>query len=292
MEAKYDEGKLLITDPSDRAFWPQFLNVISGFFPDPERGIRAGSQRARSPRTPSRNSASTSTPSSRCGARISSEWFTETRPEVQDADASHRRKERAAPTGEGWIVQLVCHHYNPYPDLTNREPGTADADPRRTVAGPLVRFNSSRIRCYRSSISRAPPLRRPPIAVAWLDREPSGPPKRGPEQQQPGEQTRCPLLDRASVPPGTGDSGSSGGGAVGGAVGAAPEMRHDECARQSDEAARRGWRHGEANDPADDGGRTGTRNDGNGNAGRCWRLQDMKMLTRTDFLLHSSGCPR
>ena len=28
---------MLITDPSDRGMWPQFLKVISRYFPDPER---------------------------------------------------------------------------------------------------------------------------------------------------------------------------------------------------------------------------------------------------------------
>ena len=36
-QAKYEEGKVLITDPSDRGMWPQFLKVISQYFPDPER---------------------------------------------------------------------------------------------------------------------------------------------------------------------------------------------------------------------------------------------------------------
>ena len=30
-------AKPLITDPADRAMWPQFLKMISGYFPDPEK---------------------------------------------------------------------------------------------------------------------------------------------------------------------------------------------------------------------------------------------------------------
>jgi type IV pilus assembly protein PilM len=33
---KYDEGKALIVDPTDRALWPTFLKMISNYFPDPE----------------------------------------------------------------------------------------------------------------------------------------------------------------------------------------------------------------------------------------------------------------
>ncbi len=35
-KSKFEEGQALITDPSDRALWPQFLATISAFFPDPE----------------------------------------------------------------------------------------------------------------------------------------------------------------------------------------------------------------------------------------------------------------
>ena len=58
------------------------------------------------------------------------------RPEVQDAHASLRRARRR-PTGEGWIVQIVCHHYNPYPSREQQTRALAPTDPRRTDFGPV-----------------------------------------------------------------------------------------------------------------------------------------------------------
>ena len=36
-EARWNEGKALITDPGDRALWPLFLKTLSAYFPDPVR---------------------------------------------------------------------------------------------------------------------------------------------------------------------------------------------------------------------------------------------------------------
>ena len=148
-DAKYEEGKALIVDPSDRAFWPQFLKTISGFFPDPEQEYGLDPDAPRS-RTRSKSSASISTPSSPCGARTWAEWFTGLDPKFKMLMHPHRRR-KTPPTGEGWIVQIVCHHYNPYPDLQPQDQGAASC-PRRTADGPTSGpCNSSPIRCSPSS---------------------------------------------------------------------------------------------------------------------------------------------
>ena len=50
---------------------------------------------------------------------------------------------KTPPTGEGWIIQIVCHHYNPYP--TSREQiALPSTDPRRTDFGPVWRTRRGR----------------------------------------------------------------------------------------------------------------------------------------------------
>ena len=79
-------------------------------------------------------------------------------PEVQDADASASMP-RTPPTGPGWIIQIACHHYNPYPDL--RDPRSQHLCPRVTTArrtdfGPvqfltdkvLPKLNDPRLRLF------------------------------------------------------------------------------------------------------------------------------------------------
>ena len=88
-EGKYAEGKALIIDPSDRAMWPQFLKMISAYFPDPEYGNTGSIPMLPKSRTSSRSCGSTSTRSSRSGGTdLNAEWFDAARPEIQEADAS------------------------------------------------------------------------------------------------------------------------------------------------------------------------------------------------------------
>ena len=44
-DGKYNEGKALVTDPSERSMWPQFLKTISNYFPGPGAGVRPRSRR-------------------------------------------------------------------------------------------------------------------------------------------------------------------------------------------------------------------------------------------------------
>ena len=39
------------------------------------------------------------------------------------------------PSGAGWVIQIVCHHYNPYPK-TKEQIALSPKDPRRTDFGP------------------------------------------------------------------------------------------------------------------------------------------------------------
>ena len=85
---------------------------------------------------------------------LKAEWFEQLDAEFQEADAPVSTPPRR-PAGEGWVIQLVCHHYNPYPNTKTPE-GREQMDWRSTIrSGPIsARTSSSPKRCSRSSTPR------------------------------------------------------------------------------------------------------------------------------------------
>ena len=90
---KFDEGKALIVDPTNRGLWPEFLKTISGFFPDPVAEYKLNPddpanqdtlEKLRGPHRPDQARLA-----DRRGRRV----VRPARPHLQAADASLRREE-------------------------------------------------------------------------------------------------------------------------------------------------------------------------------------------------------
>ena len=99
------------------------------------------------------------------------------------------------PVGEGWVIQLVCHHYNPYPK-TREQIGTF---PRKTRVGRIsVPTSSSPRRCSPLKLNN-PELRLfgvHHVALAWMARDPEWTSQKGSQNNNlPGNSV--PLLGRA-----------------------------------------------------------------------------------------------
>ena len=98
------------------------------------------------------------------------------------------------PAGEGWVIQLVCHHYNPYPK-TKEQRDLPLKDQHRTDFGPyefitekvLSRLNDPRIRLF--GIHH--------VALAWMARDPEWTTDKGSQNNNMASRT-VPLLDRAA----------------------------------------------------------------------------------------------
>src|SRR5262249_44145465 len=146
---------------SERAMWPQFLAVLSQYFPDPERDYQLNPDDPALQDTIEKLEVHIDAIKPVWRQDVS-EWFN-----ALDSNFKmlmHPIDSATAPTGEGWIVQLVCHHYNPYPksDQMALDP----SNPRRTDFGPieyltakvLPRLNDPRLRLY--GVTH--------VAVAWL----------------------------------------------------------------------------------------------------------------------------
>ncbi len=120
-EGQYRQGTELIINDADRAKWPAFLQTINGYIPDPL-------QRWDSPNTPGKKLD----PKNPMDVPIieklrvhidrvspvyvndtNTEWFANI-PE-QYKNLMHPYDRSNAPSGPGWIIQVIGHHYNPNP---------------------------------------------------------------------------------------------------------------------------------------------------------------------------------
>jgi type IV pilus assembly protein PilM len=274
-DGKYAEGKALITDPSDRAMWPQFLKVLSAYFPDPVReyGLDADAPENQDALEKLRVHIDAVKPVWRTD--LNADWF-------EQVDATN------PPSGEGWVIQLICHHYNPYPDLKTDagriQMGLAVSDPKRTDFGPyqfitekvLNKLNSPTLRLF--GVHHA--------ALAWISEDREWTNEKGLQSNNLASNT-VPLLDRASPPAAAADAGGAGGG------GGSP---YSQMARMSGMmgASKQGGMQGSIQ-----GGMQGASGYGQmmgrmggrmgmgmmGNPADAEAKKNLKTLTRTDFLL-------
>jgi type IV pilus assembly protein PilM len=192
------------------------------------------------------------------------------------------------PSGEGWVVQLVCHHYNPYPNKEQRQ--LQPKDQRRTEFGPyqfitdkvLPKLNSPELRI----------LGVDHVAVAWLNRDMEWTSEKGSQNNFMAGNT-VPLLDRAAPPVnaegggGTGSGGSASAGMGMGAMGMGMMMGQ----QQRMMAGRPGMGSGEGMQAMMQRMGGGMMGGMMGNAPGAVSKKDYKMLTRTDFLLQFVWVP-
>ena len=286
-DTKYTEGKTLITDPTDRAMWPQFLKMISAYFPDPvkDNGFDPDLPETQDTIEKLRVHIDAIKPVWRND--LKAEWFDLIDPEFKKLmtplDVTN------PPSGEGWIVQLVCHHYNPYPNREQR--ALATKDPKRTDFGPyqfitdrvLTKLNNPELRLF--GVDH--------VAVAWLDKDTEWTSEKGSANNNLASST-VPLLDRAA-PTSTEASGAAGGGS---GSGGRQQMSGMMSAMSSQMKSMRGGRwqmkqmmsgRGMMGGGMMGGGMMGGGAMGNSKDGIT--KKDLKTLTRTDFLLQFVWVP-
>ncbi len=125
-QAKFEEGNALIVGDTDRALWPKFLKTLSAFFPDPvaEYGLDPDDPSVQDELEKLRVHIDAIKPVWRTD--LNAEWFALLDPKFKML--MHPYDVANPPTDKGWVIQLVCHHYNPYPSrkqmeikLTSRE---------------------------------------------------------------------------------------------------------------------------------------------------------------------------
>jgi type IV pilus assembly protein PilM len=208
--SKFDEGKALIVDPSKRGLWPDFLKTISEFIYDPLTdpvGYKLN---------PDEPADQVKLENLKVHIdKIQPVWRTDVAAEWFDTlDAKFKRLMHPydvanAPSGEGWIVQIVCHHYNPYPTtpeqlkLPLKDPGRTDFGPYQFLTEKVLpKLNSPFLRLY--GVSH--------VALAWMSSDRNWTSEKGSANNNLASST-VPLMDRAQPPA---DTSGGGGGPMGG----------------------------------------------------------------------------
>ncbi len=150
--AENEKGKALIIDPTNRALWPQFLQTISGFFPDPVREYKLNEDNPKDQPTIWKLRVHIDAIKPVYRTDLAGEWLDLIDPRFKRF-SMHPFDLATPPEGEGWVIQIVAHHYNPFPDAKQRNLGD---DPTRVDFGPhefltrkvLPRLNSPTLRLY------------------------------------------------------------------------------------------------------------------------------------------------
>jgi type IV pilus assembly protein PilM len=278
---KNEEGKALIIDPTDRARWPEFLATISKFFPDPEEEYDLDPADPKSVDTLEMLRVHIDAIKPVYRKDLAAEWFTLLDPKFKMLMHPYDADEKNAPSGEGWIIQVVCHHYNPYP-RTREQHTYPPGDRRRTDFGPvefltdkvLPRLNKPQLRIF--GIHH--------IALAWMTSDKDWTSEKGQGSNNLASST-IPLLDRAAPPVAAegGGAGAAGGSSM--ASGMMSMMKNYAGGAGGGMGARQGGGMMERMKSMMGGGMSGPMGGMLGGGAQADLKKQMKTLSRTDFLL-------
>jgi len=275
-DTKFGEGKALIIDPTDRALWPQFLKTISSYFPDPIRDYDLDPDAPESQDEIEKLRVHIDAIKPVWRNDLKAEWF-------DQLDATYKKlmlpyDVANPPTGEGWVIQLICHHYNPYPK-TREQIGLSPKDPRRTDFGPyqfitdkvltLLKLNNPELRLF--GIHH--------VALAWMARDPEWTSQKGSQNNNLSGKS-VPLLARATAPAAT--EGAAGGG--GGGTSMANQMMGTGMAGRGMMEGMKSMEMGSRMPGMAGMGAMGTFGGAN-KMSDAETKKKLKTLTRTDFLL-------
>jgi type IV pilus assembly protein PilM len=114
--SKKSEGEALVAETSELASWPALLTRINAALPNPAQLLEAMGTDPNLPENQEvlrdlRVHIDAILP--RYVTSLSDEWFNSTFVPEFGKDAMHPLDREKAPEGEGWVIQLIGHHYNP-----------------------------------------------------------------------------------------------------------------------------------------------------------------------------------
>jgi type IV pilus assembly protein PilM len=216
--AKFGEGKALVVDPANRAMWPSFLRTISGYFPDPIAEYKLDPDNPADQNTLEKLRVHIDLIRPVWRTDVAAEWFDNLDPLYKRL--MHPYDAKNPPSGEGWIVQIAAHHYNPYPSTEEKK--IPIDDPKRTEFGPyqfilrkvLRRLNDPMLRVY--GVTH--------VALAWMSPDKNWTSEKGSATNNLAGRT-IPLLDRAAPPAGEAGGGMMAGMGMGQMMGQMMSMR-------------------------------------------------------------------
>jgi type IV pilus assembly protein PilM len=112
-DAKFKEGSDLIINDSDRAKWPAFLQMISGYFTDPVARLKLDPKKPSDVPIIDRLRVHIDQISPVYLQDVNAGWFANVPDQFKNM--MHPLDRATPPSGEGWVIQVRAHHYNPTP---------------------------------------------------------------------------------------------------------------------------------------------------------------------------------
>jgi type IV pilus assembly protein PilM len=280
-QSKFDEGTALVVDPTDRAIWPKFLKTLSAFFPDPvaEYKLNPDDPSVQDELEKLRVHIDAIKPVWRTD--LKAEWFDLLDPKLKML--MHPYDSANPPSDAGWVIQLVCHHYNPYPSRKQME-YKLDS-PERIEFGPYQYITERILSKLNDPMLRLFGVHH--VALAWMSHDKEWTSEKGASYNNLASNT-VPLLDRAAPPASA--AGGAGGASVSGPGGA---MAGAMSSMMSNMSAMRGMRggmgsSGERMGMSMAGAMAGMMGNMMGGGARLTTedtKKQLKTLTRTDFLI-------
>lgn len=284
-KSKFEEGRSLIIDPTNKGMWPAFLKTVSNYLPNPVIDYQLKPDDPKNEYLIEKLKVHVDKIMPVWRTDLAVDWFDNV--EAPFKRLMHPYDAANPPSGEGWIIQIVGHHYNPYP--------TADQiripvdDPRRVDFGPLeflvrkvlTRLNSHSLRLY--GVSH--------VALTWYNADKEWTSDKGNANNNLAGRT-VPLLDRAAPP-----EDSEGGGMMGGMEGMMASYMGGMSGRMGGGGGMMGGPGGMMGGPG--GGMEGMMGNysnmmgmrGMGGARGKDAEKDIRKLTRTDFLIQFVWVP-
>jgi type IV pilus assembly protein PilM len=205
------EGQTLIGNAAERGMWPGFLKTISGYFPDPvaEYKLDPGKPSDQPKLEKLRVHIDALKPVWR--EDLATEWFSASASPPAPTDTAkslmHPYDRANAPAGAGWIVQIVGHHYNPYP--TNDQQARLPLNsPARYEFGPYGYLVQKIIPTLLNPKLRVEGVHH--VTLAWMTSDKEWSSEKGAKTNGLASNT-VPLLPRATAPVAAAGSGGEGG---------------------------------------------------------------------------------
>jgi len=118
------KGDSLVVSNNEKLMWPQLLQTINAYMPDPvtEKKLNVTSPSDQLRLAKLAVHIDQIKPAYRNDLAV--EWYDtldSVNPSAKSTMAPYDVKEGNTPTGEGWVIQIVGHHYNPYPGKVKNE---------------------------------------------------------------------------------------------------------------------------------------------------------------------------
>lgn len=207
-QTTFDQGKSLVAGATDRAKWPVFLKTINEHLPDPEKEYKLDPNKPFDQPKLDKLRVHVDAIKPAWRSDLAAGWFNLEPPEGPSQFAKntmHPIDLATPPTGVGWVIQLVGHHYNPRPSAEELRLPEA----KRTEYGPYTYLVRKVLPGLMTPDLRLYGIRY--VNLAWMTIDTKWT-NEGAVRTNGLASNAVPILDRATAPVTAEASGSGSGG--------------------------------------------------------------------------------